>query len=380
MSVRQVLGVALTDLKRVFRRRDTLVWLLLMPLPYTWFFGIAFHDEPATKPALTVVAPDPDGGSRRMVRALGEAGYELTVLGAWTSDDPLPAGGLRVDLPPRLGRAILEGATGEIALWSRAGSLEAQRVRVVIAQTLLALRGEALARMADGSEVSAEDLGEPLAVVPVQVEATDWGERREIPSGFKQSIPGNMVMFVLMAVLVTGAVRLLGDREAGHLHRMLAWPISPGAVVAAQFLSLGFLGLLEAAYFLLLGRLFGHSPGPHPLTVLGVLFLLVAAASGVGVTLGSTLRTTRQAGALGLFLTLALAALGGCWWPLEILPPAMKTVALALPTGQAMHALVRLMVWHDPPEALLGYVGYMVVFTAVTLSSAAGLLRRRLTV
>ncbi|GEM_PF-4090481 len=378
MSWRQVLSVAFTDLRRVFRRRDTLVWLLLMPLPYTWFFGVAFHEEPAAKPALTVVAPHPDGGSRRVVAALEEAGYDLTVLGAWTDDEPLPAGGLRVDLPPELGAAILEGCTGEIALWSRGGSLEAERVRVVLAQAVLRLRGEALARLAAGERVGPETLGEPLQVVPVTVETAEWGERREVPSGFKQSIPGNMVMFVLMAVLVTGAVRLLTDREAGHLERMLAWPISTASVVTAQFLSIGFLGLVEAVYFLLLGRLFGLSPGPHPLAVLGVLALMVAAGSGLGVILGSTLTNARQAGALGILATLGLSALGGCWWPLEILPPAMKTLALALPTGQAMHALVRLMVWHDPPSALLGYVAYMGIFAAGSLALAASLLRRRL--
>jgi ABC-type multidrug transport system permease subunit len=32
-------------------------------------------------------------------------------------------------------------------------------------------------------------------------------------------------------------------------------------------------------------------------------------------------------------------ALGGCWWPLEMVPGAMRAVALALPTGQAMDAI-----------------------------------------
>jgi len=179
-------------------------------------------------------------------------------------------------------------------------------------------------------------------------------------------------------VLVTGAVRLLTDREAGHLERLLAWPVSTGAVVTAQFLSIGLLGLVEALYFLVLGRLFGQSPGPHPLALFGVLALMVTAASGLGVLLGSTLRTARQAAALGIFITLALSALGGCWWPLEILPPAMKTLAMALPTGQAMHAIVRLMVWRDPPSALVGYLVYMVFFAALSLGVAATVLRRRL--
>jgi len=188
-----------------------------------------------------------------------------------------------------------------------------------------------------------------------------------------------MVMFVLMSVLVTGAVRLLLDRENGRLTRILAAPVAEGTVVAAQFLSLGALGAVEAAYFLLLGRLvFGQSLGPHPLAVVAVLLFTVAAVSGVGVILGATLRTARQAVAVGIFTTLVLAALGGCWWPVEILPAGMKTLALALPTGQAMHALVRLMVWGDSPAALAGFAVYMIAFGTVSAWVAAVLLRRSL--
>jgi ABC-type multidrug transport system permease subunit len=80
---------------------------------------------------------------------------------------------------------------------------------------------------------------------------------------------------------------------------------------------------------------------------------------------------------VGLFLTLGLAALGGCWWPLEVVPEGMRAVALALPTGQAMHALVRLLVWGDPPAALGGVVVYFLAFAAVSATAAALVLRRR---
>jgi len=34
-----------------------------------------------------------------------------------------------------------------------------------------------------------------------------------------------------------------------------------------------------------------------------------------------------------------MAALGGCWWPIEITPPFMQKLAGFLPTGWTMHAL-----------------------------------------
>ncbi len=379
MSWRQILAIALSDLRRMFRRKDTLVWLLLMPLPYSYFFGMAFRESPKERTLVTVVESRPDAASNRVVAALEAADYDVTTLSSWDEPNPLPKGGYRVDLPPELGTLLLSGAPGEIAVWSRSGDMDATRLQVTLEKSILTLRAETLARLFRGEKPSLETLGKPLEMVPITVEASDWGERREVPSGYKQVIPGNMVMFVLMAVLVTGAVRLLSDREAGHLQRMLASPISPTAVVVSQFVSLGLLGLAEAVYFVLLGWLvFGQSPGPHPVAVLGVLALMVAAASGVGIILGATLKKAKQAAAVGISATLALAALGGCWWPMEILPRAMRTVALALPSGQTMRALVRLMVWQDPPSTLAGYAVYMLVFALISGAIASSVLRRQL--
>jgi ABC-type multidrug transport system permease subunit len=45
--------------------------------------------------------------------------------------------------------------------------------------------------------------------------------------------------------------------------------------------------------------------------------------------------------------TLLLAALGGCWWPIEVAPAWMQQLALFLPTGWVMDALHRLMYFGD---------------------------------
>ncbi|MGD0776595.1 MAG: hypothetical protein ABSC05_27585 [Candidatus Solibacter sp.] len=38
-----------------------------------------------------------------------------------------------------------------------------------------------------------------------------------------------------------------------------------------------------------------------------------------------------------------LAAMGGCWWPIEVTPPWMQHAALLLPTGWAMDGLLNLL-------------------------------------
>jgi len=54
-----------------------------------------------------------------------------------------------------------------------------------------------------------------------------------------------------------------------------------------------------------------------------------------------------------------LAALGGCWWPIEVAPGWMQTLALFLPTGWAMDALHKLVNFGGGPAAALPHVSAM---------------------
>jgi ABC-type multidrug transport system permease subunit len=56
-----------------------------------------------------------------------------------------------------------------------------------------------------------------------------------------------------------------------------------------------------------------------------------------------------------------LAALGGCWWPIEVTPLWMQKLQLALPTGWAMDALHKLVSFGASPTAALPHVAAMLV-------------------
>ena len=57
-----------------------------------------------------------------------------------------------------------------------------------------------------------------------------------------------------------------------------------------------------------------------------------------------------------MLTTMILAALGGCWWPIEITPPWMQSLALVLPTGWTMDALHKLVNFGYGAEAAAPHV------------------------
>jgi ABC-2 type transport system permease protein len=62
-------------------------------------------------------------------------------------------------------------------------------------------------------------------------------------------------------------------------------------------------------------------------------------AISLGLLLASFFTSLEKANAVGVITALVLAALGGCWWPLEFISAPMRTAAMFLPTGLMMGAL-----------------------------------------
>jgi ABC-type multidrug transport system permease subunit len=78
--------------------------------------------------------------------------------------------------------------------------------------------------------------------------------------------------------------------------------------------------------------------------------------AALGLVLGSLARSEAQMAGLGVLASMTLAALGGCWWPIEIAPRWMQTLAMMLPTGWAMDGLHRLVSFGDPAAAAWPHV------------------------
>jgi ABC-2 type transport system permease protein len=70
-----------------------------------------------------------------------------------------------------------------------------------------------------------------------------------------------------------------------------------------------------------------------------------------------------------------LAALGGCWWPAELMPGWMRTLSHALPTAWAMDGFHALITFGHGLEAVLVPTTVLLGFAAVFSAAGARLLR-----
>ncbi len=80
----------------------------------------------------------------------------------------------------------------------------------------------------------------------------------------------------------------------------------------------------------------GIDYGDAPVALVLVIVLFAGMAASASIVLGSLAHTGAQADGLGMAVTMILAAVGGLWWPLEVVPEFMQSIGKALPTGQAI--------------------------------------------
>ena len=213
----------------------------------------------------------------------------------------------------------------------------------------------------EGTEPSPEAFAE-LAAAPraLTLDARPAGERREVPNGFEQAIPGTMTMFCMLVLLTGGALLLVIEREQGLLRRLAATPIPRRSIVLGKWTGKMALALVQIGFGMLAGSvLFDMDWGASLPMVCFVLVGWAAFNSSLAILLANLARSEGQMTGIAVITSMALAALGGCWWPIEVTPAWMQDLAILLPTGWTMDALHQLVSFGRGATAALPHAGIL---------------------
>ena len=194
--------------------------------------------------------------------------------------------------------------------------------------------------------------------------------RRLHVTAFEQSIPGFSVMFVLMGLLFGVAFGLNDERESGAFVRLRMAPVSRFEILAGKLTARFIVGAAQLAILLVFGHLvFGVSLGPSPIAFVLVTLSIAFAMTGFSLLTACLARTREQIIPLGLTVVMLVCALGGCWWPLFMEPPWLRTFAYATPTGWAMEGLNELILRERGLPAVASTIGILMAYGAACLAA-----------
>ena len=362
--MRNVAFIAWHDVRHQLREGSTLLWVFVLPAVFFYFIGTVTSGfsgtmSGATATPIVIAAKNPgflrDQVDLRLRDNSFEPDWRESVLP--DAEGNLPRRVLTFD--DNLSDRIAAGDNVTASFDTRASALSRQYEIIRIQRSLYtALADIVTADARTGGALTAAALVELNNETRVwQLDVAAAGQRQEIPSGFDQAIPGILVMFTLLVLLTSGASMLVFERNKGLLRRLAYAPMTRTEVVAGKWGGRMVLAVLQIASAVLIGTfVFNMQWGPDIPMILVVLLAWAAFCASAGLLLGSLAKTDGQASGLGVLVANALAALGGCWWPIEITPAWMQSLQNFLPTGWAMDALHQLISFEAGALAAVPYV------------------------
>jgi ABC-type multidrug transport system permease subunit len=197
-------------------------------------------------------------------------------------------------------------------------------------------------------------------------------------NSFDQQVPGFSVTFLLLGLLLGVSLGLLDERDWGTFDRIRAMPIAPSNVLLGKLTARFIVGMAQMILLFAIGYfLFGMSLGPQPWALLLPIAGIVFAGTAFGLIIAGIARTRDAVLPLGAIVIMSMAAIGGCWWPIDLEPRWMRTLALALPTTWAMETFNDLMIRLRGVEAALESTAVLFVYGLVYLAIGLWLFRRR---
>jgi len=186
----------------------------------------------------------------------------------------------------------------------------------------------------------------------------------EEPSSFV--IPGYLVMFVFFTAALS-AENIVRERQNHTLERLLTGSVKREAILGGIFAGTAAKGLIQITIFWLAGIvIFNLDLGLTPSGAILLSILMVITSSAFGLMLATLAKTERSANAIAVLVSLVLAPLGGCWWPLFITPRWMQFIAKLTPHGWATTGFNKLLVFSADFSAavpeMLALLGFAILF------------------
>jgi ABC-2 type transport system permease protein len=376
--MREIIFIAWHDAKYQLRQGSTLVWAFLMPPIFFYFIGsmtggfssgISAQDTP-----IVVVAEAPGFLQEQLDLRLRDNDFAPD----WVDEIEVVEG----EGPPRrtlvfgpdLSAHVIAGEQVTASFETKASALTREFELIRVQRSLYtALADIVVADLAAETALTAADLV-TLNEMPRswQLDVSPAGKRKKIPSGFEQAVPGILVMFALLVLLTSGGTMLVTERKQGLLRRLASAPFSRREVVGGKLGGRMIIAVIQMSVALLVGTyVFKMAWGPDFAMVMVVLAVWAAFCASAGLLLGSLANTEGQASGLGVLMANGLAALGGCWWPIEVTPQWMQMIQKVTPTGWTMDAMHKLISFQAGATSVLPQLALLLTATLIIAVLAA---------
>jgi ABC-2 type transport system permease protein len=392
-NLRHIWFIALKDLRIFVTDRGALIFFILFPFFFiALFIFLNIGATGDTRLQLHVVSQEAEGGlSYQVIDALEQAGdWEIVVMDydrAYQAVEDKEISGF-VAFPADFTEGIMTGTGTELEVVTDAEATSDRAALSGLSQTIASRVGSHYVIASATIELLIEqgviDPTDSAAIEQVVGQIMAGGEGAnfieyatekvgevEEENASNWVIPGYLTMFVFFGAAL-GAETIVRERQNHTLERLMASSVRREAILGGIFTGTSAKGLIQILLFWVVGLLaFNLELGNSPAAVIILSILMVIMSAAFAVMLATLVKTERSASSIAVLASLVLAPLGGCWWPLFILPRWMQALAKVTPHGWAVSGFNKVMLFGadfgDVVPEMLALVGFAVLFAVIAV-------------
>ena len=170
------------------------------------------------------------------------------------------------------------------------------------------------------------------------------GDKELIPNSVQHNVPA-WTLFAIFFIIVPLSINIVKEKSQGTFVRLRTNPVSYATVLGGKTLVYLLVCVIQFVLMLLIGVYLFPSLGLPVLDISGRICLLFVvtifsglAAIGLGLLLGTVAKTQEQSAPFGATFVVILAAMGGVWVPVFVMPKMMQALSNFSPMNWGLNA------------------------------------------
>ena len=197
-----------------------------------------------------------------------------------------------------------------------------------------------------------------------------------IPNSAQHNVPA-WTLFAIFFIIVPLSINMVKEKSQGTFVRLRTNPVNYATVLGGKTIVYLCVCLIQFTLMLLIGVYLFPSIGLPELDVSGRLFLLYVvaafaglAAIGLGLFLGTVAKTQEQSAPFGATFVVILAALGGVWVPVFVMPKFMQLVSNLSPMNWGLNGFYDVFLRNASFNEILPEISLLFLFFIITTISS----------
>ncbi|RPD98589.1 ABC transporter permease [Aureibaculum marinum] len=212
------------------------------------------------------------------------------------------------------------------------------------------------------------------------------GQGVTLPNSTQHNVPA-WTLFAIFFIVIPLSINIVKEKNQGTFVRLRTNPVSYLTVLGGKSITylivclIQFLLMLAVGVFLLpLLGLHALEVGSNFITLFIVALFSGLAAVGFGILLGTLATTPEQSAPLGATMVVILAAIGGVWVPVFLMPNFMQLISNISPMNWGLNAFYDVLLRNGGIMEVLPEIGLLLLFFIVTVTISIWYDKRQRTV